>query len=306
MSRPSTKKRLDARAEFLTEEHLRILQRLARLRVATGPQLQRLCDPLVGTTQQNTHKRLARMVKHGLLKTALVRPSRGSYSPIFYHLAFGGLAALGRPNETSLLRRPRQHILDFLIFRNEVHAHAREHGWRLAVRDLVPEADHVRYLELYVAWAKATRRRFYEQLRARGAGHAELQIAKLDYERVEKYAPAALTFDFLMKLGADNVPAEIALLVVDDPRRSIAAQAADLPSELHPGMRLLLRDHGTRYDLGAHTTYRVNPRLAHWRLALTKRYTTLPFTGEKLLAEAESNSLFPDLWATRTAAPKVQ
>lgn len=301
-----TQKRIDARAAFVTDEHLRILQRLVRLRAATSLQLHRLCDALADGSDRNARARLTRMEKHGLVQTSLVRPSRGAYSPVYYQVAYGGLEALGRVKETNLLKRPRQHILDFLIFRNEVYAQARAEGWRLAVRELVPDTDHARYLALYVAWAKAARHAYYEQLRARGAGHAELQVAKVDYERVEKYAPTALTFDFLLKLGADGVPSEVALLVVDDPRRSIAAQVEDLPSELHPGIRLVLRDHRTRYDLAAKTTYRVNPRLAQWRLAITRRYTTLPFTGEKLLAEADAHPLFPDLWAVRTAAPKAQ
>jgi hypothetical protein len=305
MNPPTRKQRLASRANFITEEHLRILQRLARLRVATSPQLHRLCEPLAGSSERNTRERLTRMVKHGLLQATLVRPSRGAYSPIFYQLAFPGLLALGRRDDSNLLRRPKQHILEYLIFRNELYAHARADGWRLGVPALVPEADHPRYLALYVAWAKASRKRYLEQLRSRGASVADLQIAKLDYERVEKFAPAALTFDFLLKLGADGVPSEVVLVVLDDPRRSIPKQAADLPSELHPETRLLLRDHQTRYDLGAHTTYRENPRLGRWRLALTKKYTTLPFTGEWLLAGAGQPPLFPDLWAVRTSAPKV-
>lgn len=302
----AARKRLDARAAFLKEEHLRVLQRLVRLRVATAAQLARLADPFVGKKQQTVWMRLRRMETHGLIRSALLRPQRGAYSPVFYQCAYGGLDALGRAEETNLLKRPRQHILEFLVLRNELYASARAAGWRLASPVLVPEADQAHYLELYIAWAKAARRRHLDTLRARGASVAEIQIARLDYERVEKFAPRALTFDFLMRLGQDGVPSELALLIVDDPRRSIRAQAADLPSEIHPGLRLVLRDHLTRYDLGAGTTYRESRRLAEWRLALTKRYTTLPFTGEQLLHDAAASPLFPDLWAVRTAAPKVQ
>jgi DNA-binding Lrp family transcriptional regulator len=298
-------KRLAARQAFLTEDHLRVLQRLARLRIATPDQLRRLADPFVGSSPRNVRERVARLEKHGLIARTLLHPQRGAYSPVCYRLAYGGLAALARPTEVDLLRRPRQHILEYLVFRNEAWATAREAGWRLGIPALVPEGDHQRYLDLYVAWAKSTRRRHYQQLQASGAGVADLQIAKLDFERVEKFAPKALTFDFIFKLSTDGIPNELALLVLDDPRRSIPAQVADLPSELHPEVQLLLRDHLTRYDLGAHTTYRENPRLARWRLALAKKYTTLPFTGERLLAEADATPLFPDLWAVRTAAPKV-
>ena len=307
MSRPSHKEaRVRARRAYLTAEHVRILQRLVRLRAATSRQLHRLCDPLMGMDERAVRRRLERMEKHRLVKSGVLRPQRGAFSPLYYQLAYGGLVELGRGEDVQLTKRPPQHVLEYLIFRNEVYATARAAGWRLAAPVLVPEHDHASYLALYTSWAKRARLGHLEALRARKAHAGEMLMARLDHERVEKFAPTELSFDFIMRLGDDGTPIEVALLVVDDPRHSIRTQVGCLPAELQPGLRLVLRDHLTRYDLLAGKTYGVSRRLREWQAALAKRYTTLPFTGEALLAEADANPLFPDVWAVRTAAPKLQ
>jgi hypothetical protein len=305
MRNPRLEKRLAARDRFLTEDYLRILQRLARLRVATASQLGRLCDPLVDTSPQNVHTRLSRLESHGLLRSGLVRPARGAYSAKAYWLAWPALVALGRADETQLLRRPAQQILEYLVFRNEVYATLRAHGWRVASPVLVPEADHAAYLARYTAWAKAARHRHLATLEHGRAGPAALMQARLDYERVEKFAPTALTFDFAMQLDSNAQPTTMLWLAIDDPRRSIKTQVADLPVELHPELRILLRDHRTHYDLQTQQPYKASKRLRDWHLALTKRFTSPPFTGEQLLATTAQDPPFRDLWAIRTAVPRL-
>lgn len=299
MSSAALQKR-DARARFLNEEYLRILQRLARLRVATGSQLHRLAEPLAGHHFSNTKQRLARMVKHGLLQTGKLRPARGAYSAHYYQLAYAGIAALDRSRDTSLIRRPRQHILEYLVFRAEVYATARSAGWRLAGPTLTPAADHAAYLAIFAAWGEKALTRQVEQLRTAHAPQDLVARARQDLARVGKFLPGALSFDFFFRLDAERKPEDLILVIVDDPRRSIDSQLRLLPPEMYPGTRLLLRDHLTRYDLGSRRPYRLNDRLRPWRRALVDRYQDL---GERLL---KNDRLFPDLWAVRTAAPSLQ
>ncbi len=302
----AAERRLEARARFIGRDHQRILQQLARLRVATASQLQRLCEPLCGTAPQTAHERLTRMIRHGLLRTGLARPSRGAYSPVYYQLTVPGLAALQREHERYLAQRPRQHILEYLIFRSEVHATVRAAGWYVASPDVTPEAAQPRYLAVFARWAKRDRQRHLERLSQEIATPAcVLMAAQLDAERVEKFLPSSLTFEFIVRLDEAREPVDLALLIVDDPRRSIRAQLEELPGELHPGMRIVLRDHKTHYDTISGRTYKDNPRLAEWRLALEKRYPSEPASAEVLLAREARDPLFPDLWAIRTGAPRV-
>jgi hypothetical protein len=293
------RRRYDARARFLTEDHVRVLQRLARLRVATASQLHRLAEPLTGHHRSNTQQRLARMVKHGLLQTGKLRPFRGAFSVHYYQLAYPGLTALGRTRETALIRRPRQHILEYLVFRAEVCATARAAGWRLAGPTLTPEPDHRAYLAVFGEWARRALKKRLEGLRLARASRDLIARAEQDVDRLHRFLPAALTFDFLFRLGTDRAPEDLLLAIVDDPRRSIEAQVRLLPPEIYPGMRLLLRDHLTRYDLASREPYRMNNRLLRWRRALVGRYQEL---GEELV---RSDTLFPDLWAVRTATPEL-
>ena len=298
--------RLARRERFLTGDHQRIPQRLVRLRVATAPQLERLCTPLAGRARSVVHQRLRRMVLHGLLQTGLVRPSRGAYSSVYYQAAHAGLVALGREAEKHLLRRPRQHILEYLVFRAEVYATVRHAGWHIGSPVLTPRADQQRYLALFRRWAKQDRERYHAELcQRRGTPQSVLMAARQDAERVEKFAPRELTFEFILKVNDAREPVGLALLVLDDPRRSVRAQLSQLPGELHPGMRIILRDHRTRYYTLTGRTYLDNPRLRQWKLALARRYTTEPAAAEELFARELRDPLFPDLWAVRTAAPTI-
>ncbi len=298
--------RLARRERFLTDDHQRILQRLVRLRAATASQLARLCAPLAGRGHSTIHERLGRMVAHGLLQGGLVRPSRGAYSSTYYQVAHAGLAALGRETEKHLLRRPRQHILEYLVFRAEVYATLRHTGWHIGSPVLTPRADQQRYLTLFTRWAKQDRERHYAMLcQRRGTPQSALMVARQDAERVEKFAPHDVTFEFIVKVNDALEPVALALLILDDPRRSVRTQLSQLPGELHPGMRIILRDHRTRYDSLTGRTYLDNPRLGQWKLALTRRYTTEPATAKDLLARELRDPLFPDLWAVRTAAPRI-
>ena len=54
--------------------------------------------------------------------------------------------------------------------------------------------------------------------------------ARQDAERVEKFAPRELTFEFIVKVNDARELVDLALLILDDPRRSIRAQLSQLPA----------------------------------------------------------------------------
>jgi hypothetical protein len=310
-SRPP--KHLAARQRFLSEDHYAILRKLARVRVATAPQLARLCDPFLRNKNggpsrpQTVWQRLKRMEAHGLLRSRLARPQRGAYSPLYYRLAHGGLTALGRADELHLIRRPRQHILEFLLFRNEIYATLRADGWFIGGPDYVPARDHAGYLDFFVTWAKRCYQRHLHALQARRNPPAPtdlLMLARQDFDRVERFAPTTLGFEFFFKLGPDRVPSDLYFLAVDDPRRSVKRQADAFPSDWPPYTGLLLRDHLTHYDLARRMPYRRNKRLHDWELELRKHSPPADMgMGQRLFDEGIASAIYPDLWAVRTAIP---
>ena len=309
-------KHVVTRDRFLTDDHYAVLRKLARVRVATASQLARLCDTFLinqngkASRPQTVWMRLKRMEAHGLVKSQLARPGRGAYSPLYYQLAHGGLTALGRADDLHLARRPRQHILEFLLFRSEVYATLRADGWFIGGPGYLPSRDHAAYLEFFVTWAKRCCQRQLRELKAKRdppAGMDLIMMADRDVRLVERFSPSTLCFDFFFKLGPDRIPSDLYLLVVDDPRRSVKKQAGALPKLWPPYTRLFLRDHLTHYDLPRGVLYRRNRRLHLWELELRKISPFSDFDmGQRLFDEGIASAIYPDLWAVRTAAPELR
>ena len=296
----------------LNDEQLRILQRIARLRAVTVPQAHALVEGLAGSSVRNVYARFARLARDGFLAMDLVWPSRGRYSPFYYRLASAGLRVIRRQRERHLLARPSQPILEYLLFRNEVYAAARRGGWLIA-SPLLTRADlHASALETFRSWALAAKEREADVLRAAGRPPAEIARVAEERERLPRFLPTSLKFEYLFKRGAAGRATDVVLLVIDDPRRPVRrtsgrGQAAALPHVdpervlqiggrelVLPGLKLLLRDCQSRYDLARREVFQPSPRLRAWRRALAAHY------GQEFLA---TDVLFPDLWAHRVGAP---
>jgi hypothetical protein len=307
----------------LSAEQLRILQRLAQLRAATAPQLHALLDFLRESKPRTTYARLERLVRDGYVRTDLIRPERGRFSPYFYGLASAGLAILKRENERSvLLTRPRQPILRYLLFRNEIYARARMAGWLIASPVLASPEAQLRYLQVFNEWAIDAKKRELAEVQARGWGPMDVAAVKQDAEQLPRFLPKALSFEALLKLDRSGRATDVVLLIVDDPRRSVKRQSEGLPhvdperthkerkTERHyklPGLRLLLRDVESEYDLTRAEVFKASTRLRTWRRVLLERFGETK--GRVLLS---TDTLFPDLWAHRvgerpaTAAPTAK
>jgi hypothetical protein len=282
-----------------TELQVRVLQQIARLRVVSAPQAHRLVDHFASHTLDNTYRRLKTLTRNGLLRAQLVRPDRGRFSPTFYALTSPALRILKRERDRYLLARPPQHILEYLLFRNDVYAAARTAGWIVASPVLTPPEHHGRALEAFRAWALDAKRRELLELQSAGRPPADVARAAQDLERLPRFLPTALTFDFLMRRNRVERSTDVILLVLDDPRRAVTVQAADLPrvdperrvplpAGRHltvPGLRLMLRDAASRYDVAGRTVYRASARLRAWRRVLADHF------GEAAVAAQSTDAL---------------
>jgi len=293
----------------LTDDQLRILLRIARLRAVTGPQAHALVEVLTRGSLQNAYARLATLVRNRFLVTEPTWPDRGCFSAYHYRLASAGLLAIHRDRDRNLLARPSQWILEYLLFRNEVYATARRGGWFIASPLLTREDLHPMALDTFRQWAIRAKEREVHELRAAGRPENEVARAAQDLERLPRFLPQTFDFEYLMK-RADGRVTDLVLLVIDDPRRAIQRPkglASHLPhverervlqvngrSVTLPGLRLLLRDAQSVYDLGQRKLFRPSPRLRAWRRVLAEQY------GREFLA---TDTLFPDLWARRVQPP---
>jgi hypothetical protein len=273
-----------------------MLQRVARLRAVTAPQAHALVELLARTSLRNAYARLATLVRNGFLRMEPVWPERGRYSAFYYQLAHAGLRAVRREKDRNLLARPPQHVLEYLLLRNDVYAAARRDGWIVASPLLTRSDLHATALETFRTWALETKRAEIRDMQVRGRHPVEVARALQELERLPRFLPSTFNFEYLARRGGSGRVGEMALLIVDDPRRAVRRQAANLPSRavLVPGLRLVLRDSESRFDLASRVLYRPSSRLRTWRRTLAAHY------GEEFLA---TDTLWPDVWAHRVGAP---
>ncbi|NTX67639.1 hypothetical protein HUA74_44030 [Myxococcus sp. CA051A] len=299
----------------LPEDLRQLLARLARLRVVTGPQAYWLHEPFrtistaptrVAPTNRARSERaaLARLntlVKHGYLAREPENPSLGARTRSVYRLRNAGVTAAGEAGNTYLLQRPPPEVLKYLLLRNDVYAAARAAGWRIASTVLSP-AHERRYLELHGVWTALRMRKAYEALQRGGAGPAALQAAADDIRQLRATLPTALTWEYLYRQDSTGAPVEVVLLVVDDPRRSVPAQLAQLPGIGLEDAGLLLRDIGSTYDLSTGLVTE-SERIGRWRKLLAARFP--PARYPRLVSTL---SVLPAIWANyfgTTAAPQL-
>lgn len=294
---------------FRVEAYRGLLERVSILRVLTAEQARWLHRPWREKTERNARARLAQLVTEGYLQAQPYRPPKGRASSHFYQLTHRALGFLGQSPSSSLLARPAQHVLDYLVLRNEVWAQLRAEGYEVASPLLLDAAHHPKALKVVETWAVLQGRKELARLKAQsGVSPDALSRAEQDIRRIPLFAPKALTWDFAYRLNAKHLPDELLLVVVDDPRRQVSrrsGKAPARPSKSRPqleglpppgfaGDRLLLRDSESRWSVKAARLSALSKRLIDWRAALTQRY------GRPFLA---TDTLLPDLWAHRIAAP---
>ena len=269
--------------------HLRVLARIARLRIITPAQARWLVGDYDGLCQSAVEKNLGRLAKHQFLKAELVEPRSGAVSAIFYRLTWRAGYLLSADPARMLFARPVQHILRYLLFRNTVYAQARADGWRLA--------SPIYSSPTSLPGVSPDLQRVGSQGPPRGSGHASGRIAGTTSTGFARKRPlpgsscssprSSPSSSCSSCTGARRRATDVVLLIIDDPRRAIygapvypgtkalkelkaarsAAQGSgpskprrvvpprpgpqwdDLPNVNPPGLRLLLRDSSTHFDL---------------------------------------------------------
>lgn len=183
---------------------------------------------------------------------------------------------IGREDERSVLAvRPKQHILEYLLFRNDIYARALAAGWKLASPTVSPPERIPAFLAAFNEWAIRAKTAEVNALRTAGKAW-DVRLAEGQLERLPKFLPTKFTFEFLYRLGADRRVAELVLLVVDDPRRAVSRgnrpfvagarfQIDDLPLELPLGLKIAVC---------ARPTPGPNPdgRRRKWRRQILEKY----------------------------------
>jgi hypothetical protein len=278
------------------EELIPFLKRLARLRVITAWQARQLFEPYGRRHISNVFRAFDKYERRGYLRCALLRPSEGARSRHFYSPTPKGLRLLGLEASRSLVLRPPQHVLEYLVFRNEVYATARANGWLVGSPILSRPKDRPQFLELFRRWATGTKAAQLAQAKAGAFAAAEVLRLEQDLERLPRFLPTELTFELLVRVSTGLVPTALVLLLIDDVRRSVERQVEALPAA-YDGLSICLKDSQSRYDTARRELYWTSPRLKRWRCALAARY------GDEVL---ETDTLFPDLWARRLAMPRAE
>ncbi len=294
---------------FRVEAYRGLLERIHVLRVITAEQAQWLHRPWREKSKRNASARLKQLVSEGYLKADLHEPPKGRVSVHFYQLTHRALSFLGKPANSTLLARPAQHVLDYLLLRNDVWAHARAAGYELASPLLLDVAHHARALKVVETWGALRARKELARLKATpGVSPDALTRAEEEIRRVSLFAPKALSFDFAYRLSPQQLPEDLVLVIVDDPRRQVARRGRSMPkkpSKTPPqvdglpqlgfhGDRLLLRDAQSRWNVPEARLQAPSTRYLEWKKALAQRY------GRDFLA---TDTLFPDLWAHRLTTP---
>lgn len=264
-----------------------LLERLLRLRVCTARQAHLLTPALAQRSLRNAYHRLAGLVAQGWLVTDAIVPSRGTATAYYYRPSFQALASMGLASKVGYLQRPPQHVLEYLLFRVDVYVQARAAGWFVASPYFLAPAQHagaLTHLNHFLQSRAQERLRVAQAEHAAPARVAELKVA---LERLPHFAPKALTFEFLFRADPRGRVSDVVLLLVDDVRRSVAAQVDALPLAAKGECRVLIRDCDSVWNAEANAPHLLGPRLGDLRRAVSQR-----FLGE--LPEAD---VLPHVWA---------
>ena len=248
-----------------------LLDRLTRLRVCTAPQAHLLTPMLQKTSLRNAYHRLQTLVRNGWLVTDSVAPPRGAVSSHYYRPSHRALQAMGLEKRVSLLQRPAQHVLEYLLFRTEVYARLTGAGWWLGSPTFLPADKHDAALSRFSAFLRARALARYEAAQRRRAPAAEILELRTDFERLPSFLPKQLDFEFAFRVDATKQVSSVMLLVVDDVRRAAASQVAALPRVARHDCSVFIRDNDSVWNVTANTLDFTGFRLRQLRSLVAER-----------------------------------
>ena len=264
---------MNARAIIVPASAKVLLERLVRLRVCTAPQAHLLNPAYARRSLRNAYQRLAGLVRQGWLCMEAVDPTRGAATAHYFTPSFRALRALGIEERVSLLVRPAEHVLEYLLFRAEVYARATADGWYLGSPIFLPKEKHAAALGRLHEFLKGRALERYKAAQARREAPAQLLALRTELERLPSFLPKELVFEFLYRVDPQtHHTTEVVLLLVDDVRRSVKSQVSALPISAQADGRILIRDTDSVFDRDLQALSFASPRLAKLRRAVTARF----------------------------------
>lgn len=269
-----------------------LLDRLTRLRICTPAQAHLLTPALARRSLRNAYHRLNTLVKHGWLVMDAVVPSRGAATAHYYRPSHQALRALKLEHKKlTLLQRPVQHVLEYLLLRAEVYARARAAGWYVGSPVYLPEAKRPDALNLFNAFLRSRSLERYKAAQANRASPAQLNDLKSALDQLPLFLPKELTFEFLYKADAKGAVLEVVLLLVDDVRRAVASQVNALPLSAKLDCTVMIRDCDSVWNSDGASLSFTGVRLVDMQRAVAER-----FRNEL----AVNSSILPEVWARST------
>lgn len=247
-----------------------------------------LTPALAQRSLRNAYHRLSRLVAKGWLVTDAIVPSRGTATAYYYRPSFQALGSMGLASKVGYLQRPPQHVLEYLLFRVDVYVQARAAGWFVGSPHFLAPAQHAGALAHFNAFLQA---RALERVRTAETEHAapaRIAELKLALERLPHFTPKELGFEFLFRTDPKRRVSDVVLLLVDDVRRSVAAQVDALPLAAKGECRVLIRDCDSVWNAETNAPHLLGPRLGDLRRAVSQRF---------LGALPEADAVLPDVWA---------
>ncbi len=284
----------DSSKAVIPEHAKPLLERLVRLRVCTAAQAHLLTPAFATHSLRNAYHRLAVLVRNGWLVMDAVAPQRGASAPRYYRPSHQALRAMQLEKRVGLLQRPAQHVLEYLLFRTEVYARARAAGWWVGSSTFLSPTSATRALETFHSFLKGRALTRFKAAEAKRVP-AAISDARTALEQLPAFLPTKLDFEFLYRVDAKNRPSQLVLLLVDDVRRSVAAQVDALPLVARHDCSILIRDCDSVWNPDTSALHFTGARLLDLRRAVASRF------GEALLA---TDVELPSVWARFTRPPQ--
>lgn len=283
--------RADIDETVIPEHALILLERLTRLRVITAPQARLLTPAFAKRSLRNAYHRLATLVRQGWLVMDAVAPTRGAATAHFYRPSHQALRALKLEQKVGLIKRPAQHVLEYLLLRAEVYARADAAGWYIGSPLYLAPEKHAAALGRFSDFLRVRALDRYKAAQARRAPAAQLLELKAEIDRLPAFLPKELTFEFLFRVDPkSHHTTSVVLLLVDDVRRAVASQVEDLPLAAKADCPILIRDCDSVWNTDARTLAFTGTRLTELRRAVSARF------GDFLTDE----TVLPTVWARAT------
>jgi len=279
-------------ANVIPEHATVLLDRLSRLRVCTAPQAHLLTPTLARRSLRNAYHRLATLVRHNWLVMDAVAPTRGAATAHFYRPSHHALRVMKLDKKLGLIQRPAQHVLEYLLARAEVYARAVAAGWYVGSHIFLRPEHHDDALKRFNGYLKTRALDRLNKAQAKRLAPAQLLELNTALAQLPHFLPKELNFEFLYKIDAGTKHTTgVALLLVDDVRRSVSSQVDALPLVAKLDCSVMIRDCDSVFNPDTQSLHFTGTRLGELRRAVAARF------GDAFVG---TDTHLPNVWARST------